>query len=231
MFNSCVDAFYFRLSKGKKICFPEEIITPDELVIADYAQRATQGTTPAPLNTLVEVYAPNRRRLMTSLLNALNGSFSFKTENAMLGEYDICVSEVGKEVSSVDFALALSARNKVERLRKPEPEITRQKVKEHDVDMEVMTFLDKNGEIKETLRTRTFLNRIQQELYVISTQLMDAQRNAGSLRERFVQFRAKSKSTDRWVYSMGFLWIFATGALALFQYQNFKQFLVRKKVV
>ena len=228
---SGVHGYYFRLGPGKKLCFPEEIVAPNELVIVDYAQRAPENSPRTSFNTLVQIYAPNRKVLQTSTLEARNGTFSFRTKGEMLGEYDICLSAAGSGADFVDFALSIDTRNRQDRIEDPEPQITRQQVTEHGVDMEVMSFMDSDGQVKDTLRTKTFLNRIHRELYNIRQQIAEARATASIFRRRFLRFRATSEDTYERVYIMAFLSIMAAGGLAIYQYRSLKGFLLKKKLV
>ena len=223
-------AFYFELTPGRKLCFSEGVETDGEMLIIDYAQRFTEESSADDLRTQLTVLSPRRRVVHSAKLTQVNGTAMVRATEGVLGEYRVCVTALNRS-DTVDFAISIDTRNKVEVSEDAGPDATRQRVTEHGVEMEVMSYVDSDGEVKETLRTRWFFYRIKREVGAIRGTVRQASFAVGYLKRRLTELRATGESTLRKVYLFGVAKAVFIVGLGVWQYRHFQAFLYKKKIV
>eukprot|EP00760_Papus_ankaliazontas_P017521 PhM_4_TR17300/c0_g1_i1/m.12802/K20346/TMED4_9_11; p24 family protein alpha len=225
-------SFYFRLSPGKRMCFSEEVVTLFDKVIVEYTLRRPAHVQRNDYTTVAEVRAPDQTVISTINLDAAKttGSFTFRPKKDMLGEYDMCFTMKG-EVEYIDLGLSVDSRNRVARVQDPEPHITRQKVSQDGAAMEVMSFLDSDGQPKDTLRSKAFLDRIHGEMSNLQVAISEARVAISAFKAQQERFRQTSESTFERVWVMASITMAVVAMLAMYQYRNLKGFLLKKKLV
>ncbi|KNH05445.1 COP-coated vesicle membrane protein erv25 precursor [Perkinsela sp. CCAP 1560/4] len=226
-----VQAFYFQLRPRKRLCFSENIETDGEMMIIDYAQRWTDETAEDDsFKTQIQVVSPKRRVIHSAKLTQVNGTTMVRAVQGLVGEYRVCFTAMNP-AELVDFAVSIDTRNKVEVVDDADTDSTRQHVNEHGVEMQVMSYVDSDGEVKETLRTRWFFYRIKREVNVIRGLLRQASFSVTYFKQRLTTLRSTGKRTLRRVYLFGMLKAVAIIAVILWQYRRFQNVLYKKKIV
>ena len=229
-FASQLHAFYFELKPGRKLCFVEEVDVEGEMLMIDYAQRWTNENIDDEFRTQLSVISPRRRVIHTAKLTQVNGTAMVRAPEGALGEYKICVVALNR-AEPVDFAIAIDTRNKIEIVEDQTPDSNRQSVTEHGVEMQVMSYVDSDGEVKETLRTRWFFYRIKREVSVMRAKIRQATFAAGYLKKRLGALRDAGQSGLRRVIFFGAAKAILIIVLSVWQYKHFQAFLYKKKIV
>lgn len=228
-FIAVVPAAYFRLEDYIPICFTEEVGLQSEVVSVEFHRRRSSTSEDIPVS--VTVSTPTTRSVIsTHRVREGRGSFTFRPLANEVGQYDVCFFAPSLEASAgrhVEIAVAIDHHDRKVLLPKPEPAVTRQKAN----GQEVFSFVDFGGQVKDTLRTHDYLDRVRTQLEGIGGALAEARNEVTYFRGRTDEMRSTSESTFSRVWGFSVVTISVVVAVAWVQYSFLKQFLRAKKRV
>lgn len=219
---------YMKLHHNQVTCLSEDIAGSTEVVVVDYKRRRNQFSDDAKVK--ITVLSPSSRSEVYSG-NAKVGtsSFSFRPIKEETGEYTICLQMIGNgnEQQHVDIHIAMDHHDRKMVLPKPDPAMTRQNVN----GQEVFSFVDFDGQVKETLRSKEYLERLYVMLNNVVTVSEELRHDATFFEQKTAEMRRTSESTFTRVWLFSVVTIGAMVVVGFLQYGFLKSFLKRKKLV
>ena len=224
------DAAYFRLLDYQPICFAEEVGYGSQVVMVETHRRRSSYADDVKVNVVV-TSPVSKSKVHANKIRTGSGSFSFQPMMNEMGEYDICFSAPELDSTGgrhVDIAVTIDHHDRKQILPKPVPSITRQKVGEND---EVFSFIDYDGQPKETLRTHEYLERIRSLLNGIRVDTENVKNEVKYFQQRTERMRQTSESTFDRIWGFSVLTMGVITACAYLQYSFLKSFLRAKKRV
>jgi hypothetical protein len=224
-----VEGAYFRMQDYQPVCFAEEVGYGSQVVMVEYHRR--RSTFGDELTVNAYVTSPlSRTKVYTGKVREGSGSFSFQPTANEMGQYEICFTAPDLDAASgrhIDLAISVDHHDRKQLLQKPETAVTRQKVG----DKEVYSFIDYDGQPKETLRTHEYLERVRTLLANIAKETQEVRNEVAYFQGRTERMRSTSESTFERIWAFSVLTISAIVACSYLQYAFLKSFLKAKKRV
>ena len=229
---STSNAAFFRLIDHQPICFAEEIGHRSEVVVVEYVRKRSQAVDDVPVKVIVTSPVA-KQHVFNGHVRLGQNTFSFKplaTERS--GEYDICFSSVSPLLDGtgnfhVEVSILVDHHDRKIVIPKPSAALTRQKVHEE----EVFTFIDADGQPKDTLRTHDYIERVTSLLNQIAASTEEARGEVKYFEERTDRMRVTTESTFNRVWGCSAITIGVLTVISWVQYAFLKSFLKRKKLV
>lgn len=250
--SSAVSAAWIQVIASKPVCFVEEVGQENELIVFQYTRRMNQGGASSDYGLRLEVYSPQSKyKYVNRVLDKHSQILSFNTYKRTagyttpgtpeLGEYEICLS-IDSASSGLFGGSANTVGVQIEVLidhrdrRKPlssatdtqAAAIARKTVANGD---EVFMFTDDDGQVKESLRTHDYIQRVSQHVRVIGDTIDNVVAEAKYFVQRQGRMRLTSETsfTRIWVFSVVSMCLVT--AVSLLQFFSLKSFLMGKKLI
>ena len=224
-------AVFIRIA-ADPVCLAEEMSGPTDVVTVEWARRkSTFGNT--PINVAVSA-VPSATVVHGDVLSDSSGSFSFKGNEKDIGQYVICFSSLigsafgSHEATTIDLSVAVDHHDRRRRMPDVVAGITRNKAPSGE---EVFVFTDTDGQQKETLRTKDYIDRVTGTLDQIDKELADLQTELGLFWGRNERSRSTSESTFERVWGFSAVTIGVVAVTGYLQFMFLKMFLRAKKLV
>lgn len=248
---SSASAAWIQVIAAKPVCFVEEVGQENELIVFQYTRRMNQAGGSNDYGLRLEVYSPlSKYKYVNRVLDKHSQILSFQTYKKTagystpgtpeLGEYEICLSIDGAS-SGMFGGVANTVGVQIEVLidhrdrRKPlssaddkQADALRKSVKSGE---EIFLFTDDDGQVKESLRTHDYIDRVSQHIRTISNNIDNVVDEAKYFVQRQGRMRLTSETsfTRIWVFSVVSMCLVT--AVSLLQFFSLKSFLMGKKLI
>ncbi|KAJ9462526.1 Transmembrane emp24 domain-containing protein eca [Diplonema papillatum] len=242
----CGASFYFRL-RSEERCFLEEVSPNVEVMQILYKLKypATvkdgkeQHENAEGLSSISEanhvrpwtliVRNADAKEILNRRVGDLSGTISLKTTEGVWGEYEICTISDGSqkqlEQRPHELNLEIHHTNKIRKhLKAPKRETG-------PGGMEIETFVDEDGTVKETLKSHEELQLIYEELQNMKDIMKELKEEAEYFSSRQTRFGETAVSTFDRVLTTSFVTSLVVVFTSIYQYYHLKNYLLKKKLV
>ena len=250
--NFFSSAAFIRLDKSEPICFVEETTYSREQIFLQYTRRDYTRTQDQYIH--LEVSDPVdgiKKPFMKRELKSHTGTVAIQTLPTRIGEYTICISnpllEVMKAIpfakgkfGSYEDAVEMDVlidhegrRLPIESAKEHHASVAQRKtvhIEGRREDDEVFEFTDETGHTVSSLRSHSYLDRVEKTLNNIENQVEQALADSRFFVRKQAEMRSTSESTFSRIWSFSVLVIVTLVLMSIIQVLSLRRFFKQRKI-
>ena len=228
------DAVFFRMATTSPTCFEEDVGYKSLVVVVETDRRHDKHGAGDSIPVTMEVTSPLTKTIVSSekISVGLN-THIFKPLATEVGVYVICFHDTKRALPGdgsvvVDVGIKIDHHDRSLIIPAPDPELVRKRV--HGTD-EVFTFTDEFGHKMETLKSKEFIERVNEQTVEVNVLLQELVAEVSHFKARSERFRQTVEATFDRVWVVALITILAIFGVSYFQFQLLSRFLRRKRMV
>jgi hypothetical protein len=224
------EAVFLRLKEPTPTCFIEEVADPTEVVLVQYILSSSESE---HFPTIATIVTPVSKKIILTKQLRGQGTFSFTPLKEELGPYEVCfVYQLGLiNTVSLDLQVLIDHHDRRRPATAAPAQVEARRSVTGEQPMDVMVFTDSDGEVKETLRTHDYFDRVARSLNHIEGLTEEIGMEVTYFIQRQARMRATAESSFERVWLLAAITIAAVVGLSVAQYSYLRIFLKKKKLV